>query len=701
MSNSEAIDNTTAKLRLTQSSSLLALALLIGSAPAQAADTDWGWLAIGTPAAKAQGWTGKGMVVGVVDTGIDFSHPALSGRAFDYNYGSFVAGNNHSHATHVAGIIGATDINRGMEGVAPDVRFSSMKIFTGAGGSYLGDAAVADAYDGAIGSGVRIFNNSWGSSDSIANFTSREELLAHEPLLVGAFTRAVNADAVLVWSTGNDGRSQPSWQAAAPYYIQELKANWIAVTSVGENGTIASYANACGVAKAWCLAAPGGDFNPGIYSTIPGNDYGYMSGTSMAAPYVTGATAIARQMFPKASGAQLAQIVLQTSRDIGAPGIDDVYGWGLLAVDNIVDTINPRGAALFASAAWGRFTALSAIGNTVLDRISDLRNGRGDVVTAPLAFAGQNGAFSQSGSNPRNAYAADLAAAPQPSPLGFGNVWARGLAGRATLSGSASSPQTTADISGGLLGFDLVNNQNLLLGIAGGGSNTNLTASGISDKAGAQAWHVLGYAAAMYGPAFVNVAGGWNSFDQSYQRRVIPGTAGTVFASTISAAQSSSTDVAYFFQGRGGWTFKTEVGQIEPYVHGATRNQSFGGFSETNASFFSLSVPSASLSEAEYGAGVRWACAPIKTVDQRVAVAPTIDLAYVRFTNDGPIQVETNLLGTSVVGQTAALGADAIRVAAGLSLTSLAGISGSFGYTGTVRDAATAHTVSGGLSIKF
>ncbi|MFZ5737368.1 MAG: autotransporter outer membrane beta-barrel domain-containing protein, partial [Pseudomonadota bacterium] len=177
--------------------------------------------------------------------------------------------------------------------------------------------------------------------------------------------------------------------------------------------------------------------------------------------------------------------------------------------------------------------------------------------------------------------------------------------------------------------------------------------------------------------------------------------AGTVFASTTGAAQSSSTDVAYFFQGRGGWTFQTEVGRIEPYLHGATRNQSFGSFSETNASIFGLSVPSASLSEAEYGAGVRWACVPIKTVDQRVAVAPTIDLAYVRFTNDGPIQVETNLLGTSVVGQTAALGADAIRVAAGLSLTSLAGISGSFGYTGTVRDAATAHTVSGGLSIKF
>ena len=76
----------------------------------------------------------------------------------------------------------------------------------------------------------------------------------------------------------------------------------------------------------FCMAAPGTD----IYSTITGSAYNEYSGTSMAAPHVTGAVALARQMFPNASGAALVSLVLRTATDIGDPGVDDIFGWQFL-----------------------------------------------------------------------------------------------------------------------------------------------------------------------------------------------------------------------------------------------------------------------------------------------------------------------------------------------------------------------------------
>ena len=72
----------------------------------------------------------------------------------------------------------------------------------------------------------------------------------------------------------------------------------------------------------FCLAAPGYY----IYSSVPGG-YGALSGTSMATPHVSGGVAIARQMFPNASTAETAGIILQTATDLGAPGIDAEFGW--------------------------------------------------------------------------------------------------------------------------------------------------------------------------------------------------------------------------------------------------------------------------------------------------------------------------------------------------------------------------------------
>src|SRR5690606_34771231 len=130
----------------------------------------------------------------------------------------------------------------------------------------------------------------------------------------------------------------------------------------------------CGVAAAWCLAGPGGDGDDGsndaIWSSWPSSGYYSINGTSMATPHVTGAVAIAAQLFPQATGSELTQLVLQTATDVGDPGIDPVYGWGLLNIGNIVDTAAPATAGTFANAAWSRFATLGHVSTLLRQRLT-------------------------------------------------------------------------------------------------------------------------------------------------------------------------------------------------------------------------------------------------------------------------------------------------------------------------------------------
>jgi hypothetical protein len=132
-------------------------------------------------------------------------------------------------------------------------------------------------------------------------------------------------------------------------------ARLILVGSVDVNGTISSWSNrpgngcllATGVTSctsdvSWkyhFITAPGEN----IYSTLPGNTYGYMSGTSMATPVVAGAAALLQARWPtlKTQPEKTAQILFTTATDEGAPGVDPVYGWGLL---NVAAAFQAQGA---------------------------------------------------------------------------------------------------------------------------------------------------------------------------------------------------------------------------------------------------------------------------------------------------------------------------------------------------------------------
>jgi subtilisin family serine protease len=143
------------------------------------------------------------------------------------------------------------------------------------------------------------------------------------------------------------------------YFVanDDAVGKWLAVVATDLNNRIAPFSNGCGIAKAYCLAAPG----TRILSTFDRREtgekvetgYGISSGTSMAAPMVSGALAVLKGRDSKLTARDAVRIVLDTATDLGAPGVDDVYGHGLL---NLAKALEPVGAT---KAAGRHASALS------------------------------------------------------------------------------------------------------------------------------------------------------------------------------------------------------------------------------------------------------------------------------------------------------------------------------------------------------
>ena len=232
------------------------------------------------------------VVVAVIDTGVDTSHPDLQGKMWmntheiagnakdDDNNGYvddingwnfvnntpnvFVGVEEDGHATHVSGTIAAADNTIGVIGIAPNVKIMSLK-FLGANGGTTADAIEAIYY--AKNNGADLSNNSWGGG-------------AYDE----ALRTAINGfEKPFIVAAGNSKRNI---DRVASYPASYDCANIISVAAVDNRGALASFSN-YGLTRV-DVGAPGVD----IASTYPGSSYVYMSGTSMAAPHVTGVTAL-------------------------------------------------------------------------------------------------------------------------------------------------------------------------------------------------------------------------------------------------------------------------------------------------------------------------------------------------------------------------------------------------------------------------
>lgn len=360
----------------------------------------WGLDYINAAQAYARGVDGTGVVVGMIETGIaSTSLRELLGRyagGYDYVQKSASAP-PEDHAVGVASVIVGNRDGIGMHGVAPGATLVGRGV---GGGADPDPSYMVRAVSDVLGAGARIINVSWGTSWPITGVT-RQDILKFFPQELGAYRGAVGSGALMVWAAGNDMSSQPNIESGLPHFFPELERGWLAVGALGPD-YMPAYSNRCGVAKNWCLVAPGGgigwewdpglgDFvwkgvDDGILVATPDGGYEKTFGTSFAAPHVTGAAALVWQMFPFFSADQVRQTLLGTAFDVGAPGVDDIFGYGILDVGKAV-----AGPGRFD---WGDFVVEQPGGtaffrNDIVGAGGLVKRGAGELVlTGHSSYAG-------------------------------------------------------------------------------------------------------------------------------------------------------------------------------------------------------------------------------------------------------------------------------------------------------------------------
>ncbi|SFV78117.1 Protease precursor [hydrothermal vent metagenome] len=278
------------------------------------------------------GYSGSGVTVAVIDTGVDIDHPDLVNNiatgGYDYVDDDSDAspsgqGAAMSHGTHVAGIIASMKNNIGMHGIAYNAKILPLR--AGNSDGALAYSSISNSIDRSITQGAKVINASFGGYSIPVSMADKWKL-AH------------NNDIITVHAAGNSSGVNPLLSASLPFYsgYENLSSTLVAVVATDSSNNITWYSNRCGIAKNWCMAAPGDN----IYSTVAVDDnnyngnYGTMSGTSMADPHVSGAAAVLRSMWPSKTAAQIVTILYDTATDLGATGIDDIYGRGLLNLAN-------------------------------------------------------------------------------------------------------------------------------------------------------------------------------------------------------------------------------------------------------------------------------------------------------------------------------------------------------------------------------
>lgn len=244
------------------------------------------------------------VIVGVVDGGVDYSHPDLEGVVIREDSRSFnsYAFAPHDHGTHVAGTIAAINNNgKGVSGIAggdaaagiQGSRIISCQIFAyDSEGESVGGGDSGSAIKWAADHGAVIVNNSWGYVYKTAADAKKGNIGGSDKAAVDYFNKYAGLDAdgnqvgpmaggLVVFAAGNEG-----WEDAWPAKYEGV----MAVGSFDAMGGRAYYSNY----GDWVdIAAPGGSArNLRVYSTMPGASYGYMQGTSMACPHVSGVAAL-------------------------------------------------------------------------------------------------------------------------------------------------------------------------------------------------------------------------------------------------------------------------------------------------------------------------------------------------------------------------------------------------------------------------
>ena len=346
---------------------------------------------VNASAAYARGATGLGITIGITDSGLDNTHTEISaGRLSgdsDLSYSNYTPNTRQQrHGTMVASVAAGKQEKSDtspMHGVAfeanvlfvaiqlaePDPDYDPVDIGTDDGSGTVSDAPDFTGIDNFFSSlfeiynqyDVDIVNNSYGYSGNIIDYTEAQVRYAF-PKTIVEMSQIGTPDSqktIYVWAAGNAGGyadqgvdfSSPELLPGMAHYIPEIQGHSIAVASVDENGSISSFSSRCGVAQDYCISAPGGRItaayptsssDTGIYVGNPNDDnysdciqdnscFAVTSGTSFAAPFVSGGLAVIADYFEGQLGSkEIVDRLFATANKKGVYSDKAIYGQGLM-----------------------------------------------------------------------------------------------------------------------------------------------------------------------------------------------------------------------------------------------------------------------------------------------------------------------------------------------------------------------------------
>jgi subtilisin family serine protease len=330
---------------------------------------------------------GKGITIAVVDTGLNANHVELAGRVSAQSTcvatGNCALGfrDTHFHGTFVASIAAGSlnnTANTGMVGVAPQSTIMGIKIAQPSSSAFTTD--INNGLLTAANRGAHVINLSYGSFFAPSTTSSFATL---NRSLVNTLNSVATKNSVTVIAGGNSNKTFMDNVNQAGFSDASL-SRLLFVGSVDKNNKISSFSNTPGSTKfisttnktvslnsLW-LVAPGEQLMGAHFASNTG--YAYASGTSFSAPQVSGAVALLESRWPVLiRNGTAARVLLSTATDLGAKGVDDVYGVGLMNVERAfrpignltvqnsngqVVNLSQSSASLITSSAFGSLKAL-------------------------------------------------------------------------------------------------------------------------------------------------------------------------------------------------------------------------------------------------------------------------------------------------------------------------------------------------------
>ena len=319
--------------------------------------------AIGLDVARHHGFTGRGVAIGVIDSGVNLKHREMIGGGHQFVVvkgrmrGAVVTLNGsdnlyaHGHGTMVAGVIAAAGVGGtwSFRGVAPGATVVAGQIFPlSSDSSELWKINGASARAVVDTPGVRVINVSWDVSDNFPDLATLDavapRLLRVTKETIDALQAAAAKGQLIVVASGNEENTVAAPLASLPRFIPAMEHAMLTVTGVEQDQQTGAWDRTtftleppdhivggythCAENMQWCLAAPAR-----VLTTSGNGNYIDTRGTSYSTPLVSAAAALLMEKFPYMSATQIREVILTTAIDLGEPGVDAVYGHGLLAID--------------------------------------------------------------------------------------------------------------------------------------------------------------------------------------------------------------------------------------------------------------------------------------------------------------------------------------------------------------------------------